>query len=325
MKNYLLDNYTLSKCEIMQSLFVSEFGLRHWDCSKKQTSCKWGHRIISVIELCPVIGLIATIIEGLVARYININEPLSHTNLPMNYDFLFRGNQVGCNGSVEIGKAGSIVERLQAFNPFGILFNSRKITSELLGGTCSAMSLEFIDLYFSQRKDCCGRLEMLRDRLAELGKNFSTSSEEMRNRQAAYNTIEVRPECRQNSGMDHSLNKVQALANYHLLKINRCLPEIDVDKLEKEGKFSEELKKLGDGVFFIRILKPADNEKLEEDGHSLVYVRERGLGFFYDPNYGLRDLPSAEHSRILLEGFKICHQYFGVSRASFYRVQKFVL
>ena len=75
-----------------------------------------------------------------------------------------------------------------------------------------------------------------------------------------------------------------------------------------------------EGIFLIRILKPADNEKLEDHGHSLVYIKENGLGLFYDPNEGVRNLASSEHSQVLLAGFKSCFQSFKIHKARFYRL-----
>lgn len=64
--NYLLSNYKLSTKEIIQSAFISEYGLRHLELAKEGS--KWGHRIIAMIELCPILGIVASIIERLVAQ-----------------------------------------------------------------------------------------------------------------------------------------------------------------------------------------------------------------------------------------------------------------
>lgn len=324
----LLDNYSLSKCELLQSLFVSEYGLRHWAHSEKQTPYKWEHRIIAVIELCPLIGLVATLIEMLVVSCIfhSNPEPLSpfklssETSLIRKQRFLFKGNQVGCDGQVSIAKVESIRAKLEAHRSIGIGFNQAKIVSSLKGGTCTAMSLEFLDLYFQTKKinlqQPDAQSEMLVNHLMQLGAKFSSSSQEMRDRQAAYNTIEVEST---DSTIDYSRNKVQSLANYHSLMIDYSSSEVDIHKLD--DAISQEIDALPEGAFFIRILKPANNEKLEEDGHSLAYIKEHGLGLFYDPNFGIVNLTPGEHSKILFAGFKICFCLFQVSKARFYRLQ----
>ncbi len=326
MSGYLLDNYELSRFELLQSFFLSEYGLRHWAHSKKQTPYKWGHRIIAIIEICPLIGLIATIIERLVASFIGPNnlepKPPPRTSLTKRMKWLFKGSQAGCNGQVSVDKVESIRAKLQAHRSNGIQFNQKKVSPSVEGGTCTAMSLEFLDSYFKTKKITIeqpdARSDMLVDHLIRLGRNFSSSSQEMRDRQAAYNTIEVKLN---GSEIDYSRNKVQSVANYHSLSIDYSSPEIDLAKLDDESSISKEVNALPEGAFFIRILKPANNEKLEEHGHSLVYIKERGLGLFYDPNYGVRNLSPSRHSKILFKGFKSCFESFGVNKARFYRFQ----
>lgn len=353
MQNYQLDNYILSKHEIFQSLVISEYGLRHLSQSKQETLYKWGHKIIALIELCPIIGLIVTIFEALIVKYIqsrNIytqcqtnneipiqihqQEPLqiSHpppssinkeTPLQIN-PWLFRGTQQGCEGPVCISKAESVRATLDSHSSdLGIRFNQKMITDSIKEGTCTAMSLEFLDSYFKTKKLSIERPDaqahVLVDRLIELGELFAKSSQEMRDRQAAYNTIEVMDSL--DETVDHSKNKIQALANYHSFNIDYSSSEIDVAKLANKNELSKELDALPEGTFFIRILKPADNKKLEEKGHSLIYIKENGLGLFYDPNFGLRSLPSEEHAQILFQGFKNNFQLFGINKARFYRLQ----
>lgn len=322
MRNYALDNYKLSSSELLQSLFVSEYGLRHWALSNKQTSHKWGHRIIAVIELCPVIGLIATVIEALVVSCICPNKAKLSSQ---KREWLFLGSQVGCNGPVSVAKVEAIRAKLDARRSTGIQFNPKKTGPILLGGTCTAMALEFLELYFKARKISIkqpdAQSDMLVHRLIKLGPKFSSSSQKMRNRQAAYNTIEVQSN---DSTIDYSKNKVQSLANYHSFVIDYSSSVIDIERAD-ECSIVKEVDALPEGAFFIRILKSENNEKLESSGHSLVYIKEGGLGLFFDPNYGVRNLTSSGHSKILFEGLKDCFRSFKVNQARFYRLQELPL
>lgn len=333
MKNYLLDNYSISKRELLQSFFVSEYGLRHWAQSKKQTECKWRHRIIAGIELCPLIGLLATITEKLGASYIRSTNkppppspkpsPQNQTSLIKDSQWLFKGTQAGCNGAVSVAKVESIRAKLDVRRPIGIQFNQKKVVDSIEGGTCSAMSLEFLDSYFKAKKinvktaDEQSALSI--DRIVKLSQKFASSSQEMKSRQAAYNTIEVDRSL--GSAIDYSKNKVQSLANYHSLVIDYSSSEIDTEKLDHERRLSKELKDLPEGAFLVRILKPAKNDKLEEYGHSFVYIKENDMGLFYDPNQGVRNLSPSEHSKILLEEFKNYFRAFGINNARFYRMR----
>ncbi len=84
----------------------------------------------------------------------------------------------------------------------------------------------------------------------------------------------------------------------------------------------EQVALLSDGLYLLRTIKPANNEKLEEHGHSMVYVKQGKEGFLYDPNEGVRHLVG-KHARALNARLKICFQLFQASQARLYRVASF--
>lgn len=350
MSIYLLDNYSLTGWEALQSLFVSEYGLRHLAQAEKEGRCKWGHRAIAVVELCPVIGLIATIIEAIVTRILLacpqdatsnlspphpescpkplrpapkatlITSPPATSPQPLGHKkWLFKGSQLRCNGSVSISEAKTIVRKLNDQSRPEIKFNKAKVTDQVFDGTCTAMSLEFLDSYFKIKELCKGqpdyKPQTLLNRIAQLSPKFSLSSKVMRNRQAAYNTIEVK-----NPAGDPSLNKIQSLANYHCLKIDHSSNEFNVGKMSNEKEVTQEIDNLPEGAYFVRILKTANNEKLEEYGHSLVYIKEEGIDLFYDPNYGLISFFEQKSSNYIYNQFKKCYSMFQTEEARFYRL-----
>jgi hypothetical protein len=316
-----LNNYKLSKLEILKSLIVSEYGLRHLAQAKTGPN-KWGHRIIAVIELCPVIGLIATLIEALAAKYILLPPPALES--PLKIETLFSGSQRGCNGLVPAPKVQSVCKRLNQNCSLRIRFNKDKITSELSGGTCTAMSLEFLDTYFKEKTRRRGNLsDTLVGRLMLIGPKFATSSEEMRIRQAAYNTIEIE-RLDLNTLSDYSRNKIQSMASYYSFQIDYSSPEIDTIDSNNENELLNQVENLPEGAFLMRILKPANNEKLEEAGHSLVYIKDPQSALFYDPNNGLSHLPLSEAPSFLLQKIRLCYDHFRISKLRFYRLQSAV-
>lgn len=353
MPNCYLENYNLSFPEILQSLVISEYGLRHMTLANSQNQYKWGHRTIALLEFCPIVGIVATAIEALIGKQfkksVSLSQPISQTlsvkplpvmsfsssilpqnppippppqPMPIFQEWLFKGSQANGTGKVLTSKAEAIRVSLDSCGVAGIHFNKDKISDFIEGGTCSAMSLEFLNSYFKIRKECSilpeQRSEILLERVKQLGNFFASSSEEMRNRQTAYNTIEVD---KLDPEIDYSKNKIQALANYHFLNIDHCSKEIDVSTLTNENELEPEIEALPHGAFLLRILEAADNEKLETHGHSLVYIKEQDLGLFYDPNYGVRNLTSSGHSKVLFNGFQDCFQTFKINKARFYRLQ----
>lgn len=343
MNNYLLESYALSKLEIAQSLIVSEYGLRHLAESKRDEKRKWGHRVIAIIELCPVIGIVPTVIEGLRSTCIRsdyrelslngINRSILKVEDDQNLNFqnlfdeewLFKGSQFGHQGKVLISDVKAICAQLNNCRPNKIHFNHEKVTDSIDGGTCTAMSLEFLNFYFKAKhlsqSSKGNHAYIFINNLLNDSSQLMVSSIEMRYRQAAFNTIEVEVDEGSANGVDYSKNKVQALANYHLFSVDYASKEIDIEKLEEEDEFREILKNFPEGAFFIRMIKPLNNERLEEFGHSLIYIKEKGIAIFYDPNFGARNLYNLDHAKVLFEAFKNCFQVFGVHLLRFYRIK----
>lgn len=325
MNNYLLSNYKLSKREVLQSLFLSEYGFRHLDQAKTQKKYRWGHRLIALIDFCPFVGHGATLVEALLAKKKKSHSSLTSKTPPKPLPFkpwVFKGSQDGCTGDVPIAKVEAVRERLNHSNVLGIHFNSAKVDGYIKDGTCTAMSLEFVDSYFKIKKACVQRPDytsaLLVERIAQIGAKFSASSEEMRIRQAAFNTIEVR---KVDHEIDYSRNKVQSMANLHSLKIDYASKEIDFYHTSAAA-IGSEVNALPEGVFLIRIIKPANNEKLEECGHTLTYIKENGIGLLYDPNNGVKRLSDSEHLDSLFERFTYCLNQFKTNNARFYRLHE---
>lgn len=360
MNQYLLNNYSLTKRELFQSIFVSEYGLRHLAQSKIDPRQKWGHRIIAVIELCPLIGAVTSLIEAIFAKFIstsskNLSEVISQkiittpfvkesslkisnhqeilkkeVSLPeaaLNKEYIFEGvNGRGTNGDISISKVEYILAALSSKPTPGIKFNRTRLFEYLEGGTCSALSLEFLVTYFKikklsneQKKDSITKSELLLDSMKNVAHKFFSSSIEMRNIQAAFNTIEVQL---QKEEVDYKRNKIQSLANYHSLVIDYTSKEVDVDNITDEREVSDEVKSLPLGAYILRIIKPLNNEKLEEHGHTMVYIKDKEVSLFYDPNKGLKKLtPFSDHANTIFQNFQECLKKYEVSKARFYRIQ----
>lgn len=232
--------------------------------------------------------------------------------------WLFRGTQNNCSGVTPVDKVKEVFDKLNKKKECGIDFNKNKITGSVEGGTCTAMSLEFVDSLLKIKKNSpkCVNDKSKFNNILSLQEKFKQSSEEMRIRQAAYNTIEVI----KGDYIDYSKNKMQSLLNFHDFKINYCSNEINTETRKEE--FAKTVHELPKGTYILRVIKPNENEKLEEHGHTLVYVKEEDLGLFYDPNFGLRVLSEEEHSTVLLESFKFCYFNFQTSNARFYQIEK---
>lgn len=211
---------------------------------------------------------------------------------------LFAGSQDNHNGTASIEKVESIRKRLLSQSACGISFNPNKVSGTITEGTCSAMALEFASAYAKRKEDLSkkiieivGSLQsisklLLLFEIKKLGENFQTSSEEMRVRQAAYDTIEVIPTLQ---NIDLHRGKIQSIANYHNFKITFATEIINAEMLSCPEDIRQYVS-LPNGIYLLRTLKPAPNEKLEQYGHSTIYIQEDNCKIFYDPNRGAYDL-----------------------------------
>ena len=314
MERYLLPNYQLSCLELLQSLIVSEYGLRHLEQARLDVECRWGHRLIACVHFMPVLGQLAMFVEWIASRI------LSRTAFN---ELLFEGTQENCDGTAAPHRVFQVIDRIDRCRERGILFNRGKVGGNIHGGVCSAMALDFADTFFKLKKVQVSTGQRSSDfflrSVRGLGEQFARSSEEMRVRQAAFNTIEV---LRNAAPIDASRNKVQSLANFHGLKINHASAEIAVGSASCSQAVEREASNLSDGLYLLRIILPSNNERLEQHGHSMVYFKEREEGLLYDPNVGARYMKNVCHAPMLSQSLANCYQQFQTSRARFYRLSE---
>jgi hypothetical protein len=318
MRDYFLPNYNLSCLELLQSIVVSEYGLRHLRQADLQPERKWGHHLIAAIEFIPILGQIAMLVEWVAFQVMFHPDSLDST--PQK-ELLFKGTQEQCDGAVNPTKVLRLVNNLNQRKEHGIVFNQRKIVPLISGGTCTAMAFDFAENFFKLRKVhvMTGHYSnnLFLNSIRNLGQRFANSSEEMRIEQAAFNTIEVMSHL---SERDIAKNKVQSLANLHNFKIDHASEEISVDRDNYERIVKEEVSKLPDGLYLLRTIEPYDNVKREMHGHSMIYVKNQKEGFFYDPNEGTRYMKEVDHLSELSRVLTNCHRLFNTSKARFYRL-----
>ncbi len=319
MRDWFLPNYHLSCLELLQSVFVSEYGLRHLRQADLHPDRKWEHRLIAVIEFVPLLGQIAMLIEW-VAFQILLDQG-SLGNMPRK-ELLFKGTQIQSEGWLNPERASRLVDYLNQRRESGIVFNQSRITPFINGGTCTAMSLDFAEEFFKLRKVhvMIGKHsdDLFLNSIRDLGQRFAESSEEMRTRQAAFNAIEV---ISHPPGMDVAKNKVQSLVNLHGFKVDHSSCEIQVDRADYERTLKEEESKLPDGLYLLRTVKPFNNVREELHGHSMIYVKNQKEGFFYDPNEGAKYMRNFDHLSELSAALAKCCRIFDTSRARFYRLE----
>ncbi|MGE3954879.1 MAG: hypothetical protein AB7F31_06830 [Parachlamydiales bacterium] len=161
------------------------------------------------------------------------------------------------------------------------------------GGSCSALTLELIqkiyDFVFEPgfsdvaRKAVEGLLVEIKD--VEGVKTF-------RSRQMALNSFEIKGKYNKDT---ISSDKVAAIASLYNLSVARSSPKVEVASLDKRGLESL-LIEMSMGVHLVRLVKPNDGEKLEDYGHTTLFIQNCDHGFYFDVNCGLFALKCSPYS-----------------------------
>lgn len=205
-------------------------------------------------------------------------------------------------------------ERVHQFHEQGVFFNPSRLARNLYDGTCTAMTLGFLDAYIS-------RMKGFEEQPGEsdfhfFEEKFKSSTIEMICLQIALNCIEVDSEVEVD---DISRAKVQALASVYQMEIDCCSDFVDIRDEDALVSFEGLVGSLSPGFYLIRQLYPADNHKREVKGHSMAYVKGEGFSYFYDPNEGLYEIFSNDFVLI----HRVClttYQNYGVYSVRFYRL-----
>ena len=237
-------------------------------------------------------------------------------------------------GPVDVKKAASIVDFLNGYarrKAPGVTFNAKKIHGKLEGGACSAIALrvgrEAVALIQAIDE---GRLndrqvkEKLRQYVTAIHAEGANKNlvgrlfrENIRSIQAAFNTINVSssltPEVAAKA-------KVRAIAAYWGLDITTSTQALKITGTSAfEAQLAREMDGLGPGVYLVRIVQPAQNEKREVQGHSTIYIKHSKFAFYFDVNIGLYDISSPEAWLVYHALRGVCNR-FQVDTCTFHKL-----
>jgi hypothetical protein len=182
-------------------------------------------------------------------------------------------------------------------------------------GTCSAMALDFLARYIIE----CAPLASdtaRRDRLTSYRPYYRANLTTFSSRQAAYNTINVSRSATLSNPEGMKERKIQALANYHNLKIKAATKTFKMTAIRSQpDAFKAAVNDLPSGYYIIRALSLADNYKMESYGHTMILIKTRGLSIYYDNRDGAADITHGTASYV-----KDKLLTWGIPEVRFYRV-----
>ena len=248
-------------------------------------------------------------------------------------------------GQIDPGKGMLLVEELNkgamrsvscvSFNPAMLSGN------QLEGGACSAVSFRVakealallshfksntqlkpvsLQLSFITRfARFIQNLEAMTISKKALDKNQQTA---IRTEQFALNTITVDREVVQAGNA--VAEKMSAMAPFYGLRVVESTPEIIVHGNDQlEDQLTKQIQKLTEGVYFLRIIQEKYNHKLEEKGHSVVYIKSGEVEYVFDPALGAYTLfAESTKKNLVYNALLSANQKFGVDVLSFHRLEE---
>lgn len=233
---------------------------------------------------------------------------------------LTRGDQQDCNGGIIQAEALKICQLLNERRKTGVIFNinySELTQARTRGGTCTAMSMDYLHHYLTRSKDISGKDKIIQF-ILDTSLQYKKSSIEFRTQQAAFNAIQKAPA---ELSVDFKKSKIDSLLQFYGHKIDDSYLPIEFDITTSNSQsMASTLQNLPNGAFIIRALKPSDNEKGEEHGHTTALIKEQDEIFFYDPNYGTTLLSYSQPGKNLFEKLGQTHRYFGVPEHGIYKI-----
>ncbi len=248
-------------------------------------------------------------------------------------------------GQIDRTQAKKLVEQLNAgasrIMPC-ISFNEEMLTgNQLEGGACSSIAFrvakealvlqsdlkEIRELKPSSREQSFAlRFSDYVHNLEDMAKGKNAPSKALqslvRTEQAAFNTITV------NRDTIHPGNavseKVGAMAPFYGLKVVESSPELRVKGNEQlEKQLLEQMRSLKEGVYFLRIIQEKYNHKLEEKGHSAVFIKTESAEYSFDPAVGSYTLFSeASKTNLIYNTLLSANERFGVDVLSFHKLEE---
>lgn len=246
-------------------------------------------------------------------------------------------------GPADLRKASQFVERLiegAQRMKLPCTFSQKMLKgNELEGGACTAISFrvakEALNLLRLLRgnlqlkavnRDKCFISHLSRyvrelEEIANGGNKLLEKSEQIsvRTEQLALNTIMVERHVSMRTSNAVS-EKVGAMAPFYGLKVTGSSSELRVKGNEQlEAQLSEQIRSLNEGVYVLRIIQEKYNHKLEEKGHSIVYIKTAGGEYYFDPALGCYQLFSeVAKPSLIYNALLSANNKFGVDVLSFH-------
>ncbi|MCH9633793.1 MAG: hypothetical protein S4CHLAM7_05260 [Chlamydiae bacterium] len=219
------------------------------------------------------------------------------------------------HGEINMDYAKDCLKKIQKAASPGVSFHADRLEKVCYGGTCSTQSLNFIEKFLSSKEND------FHEKVIESADQCVESSLILRTEQAALNTIIKDPSI---PSEDFSKAKVESILGLKSYNISYASEPIN-DNLSKDltyKAFEERVTKLPEGIYFVRMLRPTDNEKEEIYGHSVVFLNFDEGHYFWNPMGGLTQIASQDVVKSLYNCIERDQKRFLLKNPRFYRISQ---
>lgn len=211
---------------------------------------------------------------------------------PLAFDYLFRreGYCYTCNQDINV--SDQVINLLIEKKLSKVDFDKTKVYPFEGGGTCTAMAMDFLARYVNECSNMTSR-SAVRAKVKQFAPFYTYGLSTDISRQAAYNTIRVDRQAHINNPDEMKYRKMQSMANYHSMNLEPATSTIKRSKISQKPKsFKSKIKNLPNGYYIVRGLEPADNEKMEYFGHTMIFIKTPHISLYFDNGDGAVDITS---------------------------------
>lgn len=291
-----LASYQLSLKDALLLPFYSSYASRHFSEGVDDKSRSWVHYTLGTLESIPIVCAIVSLAEYIFIEIVSFFCAKDPVIDPTSFK-MWKSSQNNCDGFASVLLASELA-RIINENSEEIYVDKDQLAKQamLMGGTCTSMSMSFVEQVLAIFDIDAQDFEY---RLYEHRYTYMESSPEFRYYQACFNAIRPKSGTKAPDLRERKIQRISECYNLTVEKTTRTFrvaaydasKGFEIDRIiEYQKHLHARLADLGDledGVYFIRARLNSNEDFIDTDGHSLVYIKKEGRSFFYDPNYGL--------------------------------------
>jgi len=310
-------HYAVKPIQLLHAPLYSPYVTKHID--QYYIEKKIGHLILAIFEAIPVLGFVISLFE-MASYFIAEKMHRSYKLNVGNVKVLQVSSQNGFVGIVDKKQSTEALTKLKSKLVTGVGVDEKNLVTFIRGGTCTIMASFFAKKLISCMNEQNPAFQTSQ-KVSQIAKEHLLKSNlQFRSQQAALDCL-----TKQNPAQDQAefqANKAKVFLKFYGMEMEKSADHsIDLDEV-CDTEFTQTIKGLDDGVYFLRLIKPLDtDQKGEYYGHSLCFVKLNGESYLYDPNTGVYEFHKEKPELSLLKTLDTINFHCRTSVAYFHKIK----